>query len=114
MKFFNYEYLYIASHGNPSELIRLFKECDNVENSTDFIINPKALVDSFWVSDKLKAEYLGLCALRNYEDYSIYKDKDLSLDLIPQWVPLQVIKENPLVQLTDNKLIFIKEENKIW
>jgi len=107
MKFFNYETIYIVSHGDPTLLLEAFR---HTSTGPDFIVNPKTLVDSFWITDRHKAEYLGLCALRNYEDYLYRGDVNLSLDLVPNWVPIQVIKENPLVTLTDNQIIFQKEK----
>lgn len=106
MKFFTYEDLFLLSHGNATLLLEYFKDS---KDGIDFIVNPKALVDAFWVSDRHKAEYLGICALRSYDDYVNYEQVDLSLDLIPPWVPLDVIKDNPLIKLTDNKIILIKE-----
>ena len=107
MRFFNYETIYIVSHGDPTLMLQAFKQSVTGDN---FIVNPKALVEAFWVTDRHKAEYLGLCALRNYEDYKYRNDVDLSMDLVPAWVPIQVIKDNPLVTTTDNKIIFQKEK----
>jgi len=107
MRFFDYETIFIVSHGDPSLMLEAFKQ-----NNTghDFIVKPKTLVDSFWLSDRHKAEYLGLCSLRNYEDYLHRGEVNLSLDLVPNWIPMQVVKENPLVTLTDNYIIFQKEK----
>jgi hypothetical protein len=107
MKLFNYEEIWLASHGDSTKMLEAFK---NSDSGNDFIANQKALVDAFWVSDRHKAEYLGLCALRSYTNYVDNNEVDLSLDLLPPWVPIEVVKENPLVQLTDNKIIFIKEK----
>lgn len=107
MKFYSFEKLYLLSHGNPTKILDYFK--DEIEGE-NFIVNPKALVDAFWVSEQHKAEYLGLCALRNYNDYAINKEVDLDRDLIPDWVPISVIEENPLVTLTETKIIFNKEK----
>ena len=107
MKRFNYEDIFMLSHGNPTLLLEYFK--DSTEG-INFIVNPKALVDAFWVSDKHKAEYLGICSLRSYDDYINNGDVDLSLDLIPNWVSLDVITENPLIKLTDNQINLLKEK----
>lgn len=106
MKKFNYETIYILSHGDPTMLLDYFKDSTVGPN---FIVNQKALVDAFWVSDKHKAEYLGICALRSYSDYLTTGDVDLSIDLIPPYVPLEIIKRNPLTQTTDLKIILNKE-----
>lgn len=107
MKFYSYENIYIAAHGNPDKMLELFYREATGDN---FIRNPKALVEAFWVSNQHKSEYLGLCSFRSYSEYLRTGEVDLSLDLLPPWVPIQVVKENPLVQLTDNKIIFIKEK----
>ena len=107
MKFFNYERIYLLSHGKPKQLVQYFRE---EVNGTDFIVNPKAIVDNFWVSDRHKAEYIGLCSLRNYEDYQFNGSVDLDLEILPLWIPKQVIVENPLVTLTETKILFNKEK----
>jgi hypothetical protein len=106
MKKFNYENLYILSHGNPTLLLDYFKDSNSGNN---FMVNPKALVDAFWVTDRHKAEYIGICALRSYDDYLTKGITDLSLELIPPWVSLKVISDNPLVQQTETKIILLKE-----
>jgi hypothetical protein len=106
MKRFDYEAIFILAHGRPSLIVDFYKGSTAGPN---FIINPKALVGSFWLTDRQKAEYLGICALRSYEDYRFTGEANLSIDSIPSWVPLAVIKENPLIQLTETKLIFLKE-----
>ena len=82
---------------------------DSVEG-INFIVKPEALVDAFWLSDRDKAEYLGICSLRSYDDYINHGDVDLDLDLIPHWVSLDVIKSHPLIKLTETKIILLKEK----
>jgi len=106
MKFYDYEKLWILSHGNPTALLSYFRESSKGVN---FIVNQKALVDAFWLTDREKAEYLGICSLRSYDDYLNYNEVDLSLDLIPDWVPLSVIKNHPLTKPTNSKIILLKE-----
>lgn len=107
MKFFSYEKAFIASHGNPELLLDYYRGMNEGEN---FIVNPKSLVEAFWVSDRHKAEYLGICALRSYNDYATKGDVDVSLDLLPAWIPLAIIEENPLLKLTETKIILEKEK----
>lgn len=110
MIFYNYEALWLLSHGDPKLLMEYFWESDTMDiPKPDFIVNPKALVDAFWLTDRHKAEYLGICALRNYEDYKMRGDTGIDLDLIPPWVPIEVIKDNPLAKLTETKIELIKE-----
>jgi hypothetical protein len=107
MKFYNYETLWILSHGNPSKLFDYFKKSTVGDN---FIVNPKVLVDSFWLTDRQRAEYLGICALRSYSDYVQNKEVNLTRDFIPPWVPLEVIEKHPLIKLTNTQIILLKEK----
>ena len=107
MKFFDYEKIFILGHGRPTQMLDYYKQSTR---GPDFIVNPRALVAGFWLTDRHKAEYLGICALRSYEDYKYRGITDLDIDDIPSWVPLAIIKENPLIQLTETKLIFLKEK----
>lgn len=110
MKWFNYEKLYLAARGDSSTIVKLFKE-ENVPG-LNWILNESIVIDNpLLLSDRELAEYLGLCALRNYSDYTIYKSKDLDLYMIPLWIPEEVIKSNPLVEINKTHLIF-KYEGK--
>jgi hypothetical protein len=108
MRRFNFEVLYLISHGDSTKILENFRNLDL--GGDNFILNHKALVDAFWVSDRHKAEYLGICALRDYGYYKATGDVNVPLDIVPEWLPLSVIKENPLVQLTDDKIILHKEK----
>ncbi len=107
MKFYNYETLWLLAHGNPTMMLEYFKDS---REGVNFIINPKALVDAFWLTERQRAEYLGICSLRSYDDYLNHKEVDLSLDLVPPWVSMQVITDNPLTKLTNSKIILLKEK----
>lgn len=109
MKKFNYELIYLASHGNSTKLVELFISSRGTTGDS-FMLNPLALSQAFWVSDRHKAEYIGLCSLRSYAQYTRTKDADLLIEDLPPWVPLEVAKENPLIQVTDSKIIFLKEK----
>jgi hypothetical protein len=80
MKRFDYEAIFILAHGRPSLIVDFYKGSTAGPN---FIINPKALVGSFWLTDRQKAEYLGICALRSYEDYRFTGEANLSINSIP-------------------------------
>ncbi len=103
MRFYNYEKLCLLSMRRSNLILRYFKE-HNIEGIS-FIRKEGIVTDNpFNLSDRTLAEYLGLCALRNYPE------THLSLDKLPPWIPLQVVKENPLVKLTENEIKFIHEE----
>ena len=48
-------------------------------------------------------------ALRSYDDYLDNNEVDVSLDLVPEWVSVDVIKSNPLALITNSKIILKKE-----
>ena len=105
MRFFNYEKCYLLSLGDPDLLIQYFWD---LEEGYDFIVNEDA-IRSMFVSSLHKAEYLGLCALRNYENYKNENMVNLSRDLIPPWVPIEQLTDNPLIELTATEVKLLKE-----
>ena len=111
MKFFDYTNLYLQAKGDASTIVKLFNRSPSI--GPNFIINPHLIRAGMGFSDRILAEYLGLCALRRYENYVYTKEVDLESYLIPPWIPTTVVQHNPLVQLTDTKLIF-KKENNTW
>lgn len=110
MKFFDYEKLYRDSKGDCKKLVRLFQTAPSI--GPNFILNPELIRAGSGYSDRVFAEYLGLCALRQYNNYVCGNEVDLDRHLIPPWIPHIVVEENPLVQLTNTKLIFKKEINE--
>ena len=108
MRFFDFEKMYIAAHADPRKILEYFGSPRYI--GKNFIVNPKALVDAFWVTDQHKAEYLGICALRSYEDYATHGVVDIRIDDLPPWISLDVIKDNPLVTITDKMIILDKEK----
>lgn len=111
MKFFNYEKLYTASQGDCDKLVRLFNRSPSY--GPNFIVNPHLIREKMGFSNRVLAEYLGFCALRRYENYVYNKEVDLPSYLIPPWIPIIVVQQNPLITLTESKLIFKKEIN-LW
>lgn len=106
MVFFNYEKLFLASRGDSKTIVTHFKNKSTV--GINWVLNEDIILNNIGkVPDKTLAEYIGLCALRNYSDFSLYGSKDLDLYMIPDWIPEQVIQENPFVKITENKLLFI-------
>lgn len=108
MKFFNYEQIYLASHGDSTNLVKYFKRAISV--GPNFILNESVIGRNCFLPDKVLAEYLGLCSLRNYAEYKLSGNPNLELSRLPIWVPLEVVKENPLIKLTDKQIIFLKEK----
>lgn len=111
MKFFDYQRLYEEAKGDCAKIVKLFLKAPSV--GPNFIVNPYPLRDGLGYSYRVRAEYLGLCALRRYENYVYTNEVNLKRYLLPPWVPIIVVQDNPLINLTDEKLIF-KEEKDLW
>lgn len=110
MKWFSYEKIFLASRGDCSTILKLFKQ---ETSGINWILNEDIVIKNpLRLSKQELAEYLGLCALRNYSDLTLYNNKDLDLNMIPLWIPDVVIKTNPLVTTNKTHLIFKFEEIK--
>lgn len=107
MIFFNYETIYLAARGNPGLIIDYFKS--GKSKGQNWVLKPKELMGTL-VSDRHKAECIGLMSLRSYANYLQAKDTSLALELIPPWIPQSILTENPLIQLTDTRIIFVTEK----
>lgn len=107
MKFYDYERLYLAARGDPALILKLFFS-DKTVDGHNFIVNESVLRNSF-ISEQLRAEYLGLCSLRQYSDYKNQGIVDLQLDRVPPWIPMQVIQQNPFLTTTSTQILFNKE-----
>lgn len=107
MKFFNYQLCYILGAGVPKKILRAYKVLEN-QGGEDFIVNPDALFNSR-ASDLHKSQYLGLAALRNYDDFVETQRKTLSRSLVPSWIKLEELRNNPLIKITETEIILIKE-----
>lgn len=113
MRFFNYENLFIAANGNPDKMLKLISDEKLIQEllGHSWIKNLDSIVGSYLVSSRHKAEYIGLCALRDYSNYTKYGDTSLHIDLIPEYIPWKIlVRENPLLTLTDNIIKFKYEE----
>jgi len=107
MTYFDYEYCYILGAGMPKKILRAFELTKN-RRGNDFLINEEGLLKSK-ASALHKAQYLGLAALRNYDDYAESKRKTLSRGLIPNWIKLGELETNPLITITETEIILNKE-----
>ena len=111
MLWFNYEKLFIASRGDCATIIKLLQE--KATTGINWIINDYiVLQNTQGVSIQQLAEYVGLCSLRKYSDYTVYGNKDLDLECVPPWIPSEVIYTNPLLKVTNKQIIFIYEETE--
>lgn len=105
---FSYEKLFLASRGDSNTLVKLF--LDSKATGIDYILNGD-IIKSTQYSNREKAEYLGLCSLRNHSNYMLLNTTYLLLDEIPSWIPDEVVKTNPLIEIKENKIIFPYERS---
>lgn len=117
MILFDFEKIWLLSLGQPHLMIRYFKylylkryDYRSLAGN-NFIVNPEIIIrNPYRLSNQQLAEYLGLCALRNYANYQQSKEVNLELEYFPPWIPKQVVEANPLIELNKTKLIFLKEK----
>lgn len=106
MLFFDWEKLYLLTHGNSALILEYL---DKVGGNS-FILNEAVVLENpLGLTELQRANYLGLCSLRNYADYKMHGQKDLPVWMIPDWIPQSAIKECPLITITNNLIIFDKE-----
>lgn len=118
MVLFDFEKIWLLSLGQPHLILRYFKYLYlgyydyRSLRGTNFILNPEIVINNpYKLSQQQLAEYLGICALRNYANYQQTGDADLELEYFPPWVPRQVVDTNPLFAIKQTKLIYLKENN---
>jgi hypothetical protein len=75
----------------------------------DFILNHLVLEDKK-IPLQDRVEYAGLCSLRNYEDYVENGILYLHKDLIPPWVPHQILESNSLIENHTNHITLLGEQ----
>lgn len=116
MVLFDYEKIWLLSGGQSKLIVQYFRglyfrrpEYDYLKGSS-FVLKPEVIVNNpHRLAKRTLAEYLGLCALRNYSNYQQFRDVNLDLEYFPDYIPKQIVEQNPLVTLEKTKLIF-KEE----
>ena len=107
MTFYNYEFCYILGQGKPELILRYFDLTKN-KGGEDFILDESILLDRRY-SALHRAQYLGIASLRNYSDYADKQKKTLSRSLVPTWIKLEDLKDNPLLTITETEIILNKE-----
>lgn len=107
MTFFDYEFCYILGQGRPDRILKFF-ELTKGSAGDDFILNESILANKRY-SALHRAQYLGIASLRNYSDYADKQQKTLSRSLVPTWIKLEDLKENPLLTITETEIILNKE-----
>lgn len=117
MIFYSFEKLWLLGLGNPMIMVKAFQELVagtegyEVLKGEDFIVHQGVVTQNpYNLSYQQLAEYLGLCALRNYQNYRTIGYTDLDMAHVPEWVQPEVVKNHPLISLNKSSLIFEKEK----
>lgn len=93
----------------PKNSIEKYKPIRNLGSGTSFLLNPKALFSDTYTDIIYKAQYVRLAARRDYNLYLNYKFTQLDLVLYPD-INIAAIKNNPLLNIKDNKIQFKYED----
>ena len=114
MLFFNYTNLFFLASGDCKRIVKLLL-LQSVHpipelHGRNYIRNLEVLRDETF-SYQERAEYIGICSIRNHTDELFYKKTWLELADLPPWIPLLVLEENPLIKIDKGKILF-PHENK--
>lgn len=75
----------------------------------NYIRNLEVLKDGKF-SYQDRAEYLGICSMRTHPVEMFYHKNWLEIADMPPWIPLFVIKDNPLIEINQNRIYFPYED----
>lgn len=93
----------------PKNTKQKYKPLKGSLTGSSFMLNPKDFFANTTTDIIWRAQYIRLCARRDYGLYKLYGFRFLDLSFMPD-VNLDAIKHNPLLKITDNKVYFIYEE----
>lgn len=93
----------------PKNNTEKYKPIRNLGSGSSFLLNPKALFLDTYTDIIYKAQYVRLAARRDYNQYLTYKSTELNLFLYPD-INISAIKNNPLLNIKDNKIQFKYED----
>lgn len=116
MLFFDYEKIFLIAKGNSKLMVDLIRRMYNEPEATkmlrgnSYILNEEVIVfNTYKLTNRQLAEYLGVLSLRNYAEYKFSGDSSLDMQVIPPWVPKVVFENNPLIAIQKSKITFIEE-----
>ena len=117
MLLYDFEKIWLLSAGQSKLIVRYFKhlyfnkpEFTYLKGS-NFMVNPLVVVNNpYKLANRLLAEYIGVCSLRNYANYQQLRDTDLEIDYFPDYIPKMIVENNPLLTIENTKIIFKKEK----
>jgi len=92
----------------PKNVRDLVKPLNNLVG-TSFLLNAKALFEDKTTDIIYKAQYIRLAGRRDYLLYKLYGYKHLDLSYFLD-INVNIIKHNPLLTITENKIYFKYEE----
>lgn len=117
MLLYDFNKMWLLSGGQSHLIIKYFKYLHRDEHDfrflkgSNFMLNPELVVNNpFKLNQRTLAEYIGLCALRNYSNYQQYKDTGLEMEYFPNYIPRAIVDNNPLLTTNKSKIIFKYEE----
>jgi hypothetical protein len=93
----------------PKNITQSYKPLRKSLAGTSFLLNPKDFFKDKTTDIIWRAQYIRLAARRDYTLYKIYGFKFLDLSFMPD-LQLAAIKNNTLLNITDNKIYFKYEE----
>lgn len=119
MQFYDFNKIWLLSGGRSNIIVNYFKHLVDGKpryqhlKGDNFMLNPLIVTENPLGLDKRTlAEYIGLCSLRNYINYSQHLDVDLDIEYFPDYIPKEVVESNPLIAINQTKIKF-KQEVKI-
>lgn len=89
----------------PKSSTEKYKPLPNLKAGTSFLLNPSAFFKDKSTDISHKVQYLRLAGRRDYQLYKQYGIRYLDLTLFPD-VDLALIRSNPLLHASQNKLHF--------
>ena len=114
MLLFNYQAIYLLARGDSTLIIKYLQSMQYGRYSNlrglNFLKNPSILFRKD-ISDKHKAEFVGICSLRRLSDYKTKNNVNLHISKVPPWVKKSVVEENPLIEIKQ-PLLILKSEGK--
>ena len=109
MLFFNYTNLFFLASGDCTKVVKLLllqEEYPIPEmHGRNYIRNLEPIKDDSF-SYRERAEYIGICSMRNHTDELFYNKTWLNIVDLPPWIPLLVLEENPLITLEGGRILF--------
>ena len=116
MVMFDYQKLWLIAGGDSTLIIRYFLLLAHKEPGWEHLVGVNFIVNESIITDNplnkkaiVLAEYLGLCSLRAYATYKLYGTTNLSMEMVPSYIPKSIVDSSPWVELRGEELLFTSE-----